>query len=229
MNHSETAFAFPVADDTFTLRWFTPMTEVPLCGHATLATAFVLHREGVMNSQVFFETASGRLMVEPSGDALAMTMPRFETEQATAPQLVAALGVNAIDTRVCKEAKKLLVIVASEDEVIQLRPNVPALLSAANPLGVLGVIITAQAKQSSPAAPHFVSRYLAPWVGIAEDPVTGSAHSVLGPYWAERLGRKKMLAAQRSPRGGDLGVEVQEGSVVLTGSCVMLSRGFLLA
>jgi PhzF family phenazine biosynthesis protein len=157
-----------------------------------------------------------------------MSLPSFETEPAESPELVKALGVNASDVRWSAEAKKLLVRVGSEQELLEMSPDIEAMLAARDMPEVRGVIVTASLQDSlGGAAPHFVSRYFAPWVGIAEDPVTGSAHAVLGPYWSARLGRKKLLAAQRSPRGGEMGVEIRAESVVLTGSCVTLSRGMM--
>ncbi|MFO0658525.1 MAG: PhzF family phenazine biosynthesis protein [Polyangiaceae bacterium] len=227
MNLSETAFVMPIGDNEFALRWFTPLTEVPLCGHATLAAAHVLLREGVVTGEMTFATRSGLLHVAPSGEALAMTFPRFETEPAESPQIVKALGVNAVETRLARDAAKLVVRVATEQEVLDVAPDLEALLNA-NDIDVRGVIVTASTPPNNAGpAPHFVSRYFAPWVGIAEDPVTGSAHSVLGPFWSERLGRKRFLAAQRSTRGGDLGVEVRDDAVLITGSCVSISRGML--
>jgi PhzF family phenazine biosynthesis protein len=238
MNVSETAFALPSAapdgEAVFALRWFTPSTEVPLCGHATLATAAVLLGEGVVGGKVAFDTASGRLEVEQQGAALAMSLPSFELEPASnAHHIVAAAGVSPVDVRLARGARKLLVRVATESEVHAASPDFARLLAAGNPDSVFGLIVTAEgARKGQPGAPHFVSRYFAPWVGIDEDPVTGSAHCALGPYWGAVLGRKKMLAAQLSARGGELGVELISSDagarVVLTGSCVVLSRGFLL-
>ena len=225
MNVSETAFALAFGDGTFALRWFTPTSEVPLCGHATLATAAVLLGEKVVEDRVVFRTPSGELTVERAGAALAMSLPAYAVEPFAAPAIVAALGVVATDVQLSRESQNLLVRVASEEELIEARPAREALLAAVHP-DVSGVIVTSEgARTGAPTAPHFVSRYFAPWIGIDEDPVTGSAHAVLGPYWAARLGRTKLLAAQRSKRGGDLGVEVAGDRVIVTGSCVVLSRG----
>lgn len=226
MNVSETAFALPVGDGSFALRWFTPMAEVPLCGHATLATAAVLLGEKVLSERVVFHTASGELVVEPAGAAFAMSLPAYGVEPTRADAIVAALGVTATDVQLSAASGNLLVRVATEAELVAAQPDAAAMVAAENPHGVSGVIVTAEGRKGeSPLAPHFVSRYFAPWVGIDEDPVTGSAHAVLGPYWAAKLGRKKLLAAQRSRRGGELGVEVSGDRVIVTGSCVLLSRG----
>jgi PhzF family phenazine biosynthesis protein len=225
MNVSETAFALPVGDGTFALRWFTPKAEVPLCGHATLATAAILIGEKVVADAVVFHTASGDLRVERSGAALSMSLPWYSVEKTRSDAIVRALGVTAEETFLSRESGNLLVTVADEATLVGMNVDANALLSAENPHEVSGVIVTAAGAPGGPLAPHFVSRYFAPWVGIAEDPVTGSAHAVLGPYWGERLGRKKLLAAQRSSRGGELGVELADNRVLVTGSCVVLSRG----
>ena len=226
MNVSETAFALSSGDGTFALRWFSPTTEVPLCGHATLATAAVLLGEKVVEERVVFQTMSGELTVERAGAALAMSLPSYAVEPARAPALVDALGVVATDVQVSRGSGNLLVRVATEAELVAARPSRDALLAASDCDGVSGVILTAEgAKREGALSPHFVSRYFAPWIGIDEDPVTGSAHAVLGPYWATRLGRTKLLAAQRSERGGELGVEIAGDRVIVTGSCVVLSRG----
>ena len=230
MNVSETAFAIPAGDGTFALRWFTPTTEVPLCGHATLAAAAVLLGEGVTQQKVVFQTVSGLLSVERLGNAYAMSLPAYRVEAAESTAIVAALGVVPVDVWISRESRDLVVRVADEAAVLAAKPRSADLLAADNPLDVTGVIVTAEGAKSAPSpAPNFVSRYFAPWVGIDEDPVTGSAHASLGPFWAERLGKKRLLAAQRSARGGDLGVEIAGDRVILTGSCVVLSRGVWVA
>lgn len=229
MNVSETAFARPRNDGTFDLRWFTPTTEVPLCGHATLATGAVLLREKIVSGAAVFHTLSGPLLVEPRGDDFALSLPSFDTEPTSAPALLAALNVVALDVRLSRKARKFLVRVPSVDAVEQLNPNPLQLFSIDNPLEMLGLIVTAAHPDPGASAPHFVSRYFAPWVGIPEDPVTGSAHAVLGPYWGEKLGLSTLRARQASPRGGDLTVELDLPRVVLVGSCVLLSRGAWLA
>jgi PhzF family phenazine biosynthesis protein len=226
MNVSETAFALSAGDGTFALRWFTPTVEVPLCGHATLATAAVLLGEKIVEGPLVFHTASGDLTVARAGAALALSLPAYDAVPAAGDAIVAALGVAAREVLFSRASQNLLVRVESEEELVAAKPSFAALREADTPDGVLGVIVTAEGATSEGAlAPHFVSRYFAPWVGIDEDPVTGSAHAVLGPYWAARLGRKKLLAAQRSARGGEIGVEVAEGRVIVTGSCCVVSRG----
>jgi PhzF family phenazine biosynthesis protein len=228
MNVSETAFAMPMSEGVYALRWFTPTVEVPLCGHATLATAAVLFAQELVKEVVHFETVSGRLTVERSGQAFAMSLPAPNDFQlvdlASIQPILSAAGLAAEDTLFCPTLEKLLVRVASEADVLACQPDFAKLLRAPNELGVKGLVVTSEATPGK-MAPHFVSRYFGPWVGIDEDPVTGSAHAFLGPYWGKQLGRTKLLAAQRSARGGDLGVELRDDRVILTGSCVVLSRG----
>ena len=227
MNLSETAFAFAIGEDRYALRWFTPTREIPLCGHATLATGAVLHREGQVNgTRVTFETASGALHVDRVGARFAMSLPAYGADPVEARSILSRLGRRPVDVRLSRsKGKKLLVVVETEAEVVAAAPESAALLSADNPHGVEGVIVTARGAGDV----DFVSRFFAPWVGVAEDPVTGSAHCILGPYWAERLGKTTLAAVQVSKRRGVLGVTVGDGRVVLAGGCAIVSRGELLA
>ncbi|GAC1371710.1 MAG: PhzF family phenazine biosynthesis protein [Polyangiales bacterium] len=227
MNLSETAFAFPLGEDRYALRWFTPTSEIPLCGHATLATGAVLHREGrVIGERVTFETASGALHVDRVGARFAMSLPAYGADPVDAASILALLALRPIDVRLSRsKGKKLMVVVETEAEVLAAAPDPSALLAAPNPLGIEGVLLTARGTGDV----DFVSRYFAPWVGIAEDPVTGSAHCVLGPYWAKRLGKTSLAAVQVSRRRGVLGVTVGDERVGLDGGCAIVSRGELLA
>lgn len=227
MNLSETAFPVRIADDRYALRWFTPTNEVPLCGHATLATAAVLLEERVVDSsRVTFETASGPLHVERVAPLrFSMSLPAYGSVAVESKALIDALATTPLAVRVSQN-KKLIVEVASIDEVTKLAPRADALLAADNPHGVVGVVVTSRG-DGKPF--DFVSRFFAPWLGILEDPVTGAAHCALGPYWRERLGKSTMRAAQRSPRGGELDVDVSDDRVTLGGACAFVSRGALLA
>jgi PhzF family phenazine biosynthesis protein len=229
MNVSETAFARPLPDGSFSLRWFTPGTEVPLCGHATLATGAILLGEKIVSEAAIFQTASGPLLVEPRGDGYALSLPSLATEPHSAPELLSLLNVAALDVRVSPTARKYLVRVTSPEVVQNLQFSFLDLFALPNPLDLQGLIVTAATENPGPDDPHFVSRYFAPWVGIPEDPVTGSAHAVLGPYWGEKLGLDTLRARQLSPRGGDILVELDLPRVILVGHCVILSRGFWLA
>jgi PhzF family phenazine biosynthesis protein len=228
MNLSETAFAAKTTEDHHALRWFTPTNEVPLCGHATLATGAVLFAEGrVRSSRVTFETASGALHVDRRDDGgFSMSLPAYDNRSIDAKPIVDALGVRPIDVRLgATKARKLLVVVETEDEVRRADVDAAKLLAAKNDHDVKGVILSARGRSDV----DFVSRFFAPWLGVAEDPVTGSAHCVLAPYWSEKLGKTSMRAVQLSKRRGDLEVELAGDRVVLGGRCVVVSRGELLA
>jgi len=223
MNLSETAFLVRRPDAGFDLRWFTPAVEVALCGHATLASAHVLWEEGHLprTEAARFSTRSGWLTCRQDGSWIAMDFPAKLEEPATAPaELGAALGASM--KYVGKNAFDYLVEVDSEATVRALTPDHATLRR----LRVRGVIVTAPATTS----PYdFVSRFFAPGSGIDEDPVTGSAHCALAPFWASRLGKKDMTAYQASPRGGVVKVSVESDRVVLSGQAVTVLRGELAA
>ncbi|RSM94013.1 oxidoreductase [Nonomuraea sp. WAC 01424] len=214
MNLSETAF---LLGDS--LRWFTPVVEVTLCGHATLATAHVLYSTGAATGPVEFHTASGTLTVNRAADDLiTMDFPAKEVAPATLPDgLEKALG--AAPVRVAKSELDLLVEVDSEETVRSLRPDIPALSA----MDARGIIVTALGTGTD-----FVSRFFAPKVGIAEDPVTGSAHCALSPYWSARLGRTTLTGAQLSARGGLVHTRLDGDRVHLAGRAVTILTGTLL-
>jgi len=221
MNLSETAFLDPRADG-YNLRWFTPAVEVDLCGHATLASAHVLWEEGHLpqGAQARFLTRSGWLLADRRGEWIEMDFPAKPEEPAEAPpQLLAALGVAA--KYVGRNAFDYLVEVESEEAVRSLAPD----LGMLRRLPVRGIIVTSRAS----SAYDFVSRFFAPGSGIDEDPVTGSAHTCLGPYWSARLGKQDLLAYQASARGGVVRVRVEGDRVHLGGQAVTVLRGELLA
>ena len=221
MNLSETAFLEPLPGG-WGLRWFTPAAEVALCGHATLASAHVLYETGLATpaEEIRFETASGLLTARNDGDMIALDFPaRPAAAQPPPPGLLAALGAGeAVWTGRGKD--DLLVVLAREAEVAGLRPDIPRLAVA----GSRGVIVTAPA--SRPGA-DFVSRFFAPAVGVPEDPVTGSAHCTLAPYWCGRLGRAELTGYQASPRGGVVRVRLAGGRVTLSGQAVTVFAGHL--
>ena len=208
-NLSETAFFVP-SDQGFRLRWFTPASEVELCGHATLATAHVLFEHlGHAAQTVTFETRSGPLTVKRKGGLLEMDFPaRAPTPCASFELLARALGRQPLEVL---RADDYLVVFDSEAAVRDIRPDF-ALLGT---LDLRGVIITAPGSSED-----FVSRFFAPRLGIPEDPVTGSAHCTLAPYWAERLGKRCLSARQVSKRGGSILCELNDGRVLLSGSAV---------
>jgi PhzF family phenazine biosynthesis protein len=221
MNLAETAFLVPMARG-FRLRWFTPLVEVDLCGHATLAAAHVLWTEGVApgGAPLRFHTRSGVLIAGRHGDRIELDFPvRVASPCKTPPALAKGLGVPL--RAVARNQDDYLVEVANERTVRELQPDLAALAT----LPVRGIIVTARAARPF----DFVSRFFAPRVGIPEDPVTGSAHCALGPWWAERLGRTTLRAFQASPRGGAIDVEVRGERALLRGTAVTVVRGQLLA
>ncbi len=218
-NLSETAFFVAAedgaAEDGYELRWFTPTVEVPLCGHATLAAGFVIMtqlRPGA--ERVRFRTRSGALEVVRRGDLFELDLPASPPRPVETPEsLVAALGKVP---REVLAAKSYLAVFADEAEVAALAPDMGAVAA----LDRDGVIVTAPGREAD-----FVSRYFAPAAGIPEDPVTGSAHCVLTPYWAKRLGRSALRARQISARGGELFCEDRGDRVAVTGRAVCYLEG----
>jgi PhzF family phenazine biosynthesis protein len=208
-NLSETAFVVPSGAD-FQLRWFTPVAEVDLCGHATLATAHVLFEHlGHPGALIRFETRSGPLTVRRSDGLLEMDFPARPPAPCAGPEtLAAALGQLPLEV-LC--ADDYLAVFDSEETVRALAPDF-ALLAT---LDRRGVIVTAPGRDED-----FVSRFFAPRLGIPEDPVTGSAHCTLAPYWAGRLGRSALSARQVSQRGGRVRCEVKGDRVLLAGTAV---------
>jgi PhzF family phenazine biosynthesis protein len=208
-NLSETAFFVP-SGKGFQLRWFTPVKEVDLCGHATLATAHVIFKVLGYSQQIIrFETRSGELFVEKKGNRLELDFPAYPpTPCELSETLAKGLGQSPIEVLA---AEDYLAIFNSEASVRAITPN-QALLGQ---LDLRGVIVTAPGIDVD-----FVSRFFAPKFGIPEDPVTGSAHCELAPYWANKLGKTILIAKQVSKRGGDITCEVKGDRVVLSGCAV---------
>jgi PhzF family phenazine biosynthesis protein len=221
MNLSETAFLYPT-DDGYNLRWFTPSVEVKLCGHATLASAHHLWESGRAKSDATlrFHTHSGLLTASKRENLIELDFPaRPVTEVSPPPGLLDALGVTG--SFVGKSAYDYLVEVASESMVRAIIPDQGKLKQIA----VRGVIVTAR---SSSSEFDIVSRFFAPGAGVDEDPVTGSAHCTLGPYWAPKLGKTELRAYQASARGGSMLVTVRGDRVLLAGEAVTVFRGELI-
>jgi PhzF family phenazine biosynthesis protein len=223
MNLSETAFLVRRSDRSYDLRWFTPTVEVPLCGHATLASAHVLWERGLIDAaeEAVFHTRSGRLSAVRRPDGfIELDFPARRSTPAPAPEgLAEALGAAVVHAE--RVAEDYLVEVASEEVVRSLRPDFRRLASL--PLRVVSVTARPAA-----ATPHdFVSRFFAPGSGIDEDPVTGSAHCVLGPFWGARLGKTEMSAYQASARGGVVVVRLRGDRVGLAGRAVTVLDGEL--
>ena len=220
MNLAETAFLLRQADG-YQLRWFTPMVEMDLCGHATLASAHALWEEGHLPSgeRARFHTRSGLLTAQRKGDWIEMDFPAKPEEPAPAPDgLIEALGASP--KYIGKNEFDYIVELDSEDTVRRLKPDFTLL----EKIPVRGVIVTSRA-----ADYDFVSRFFAPASGIPEDPVTGSAHCCLGPFWRERLNKTEFVAYQASARGGVVRVRLEGDRVLLGGQAVTVLRGELLA
>jgi PhzF family phenazine biosynthesis protein len=223
MNLSETAFLLK-QEDGFQLRWFTPAAEVELCGHATLASAHILWETEYLQpqEQARFHTRSGLLMAERlDGNWIELDFPA-KPEQTTdaPPHLLEALGIQAQYVGV--NVFDYLVEVDTEETLRNMQPDITLLAQ----VPVRGVIVTSRA--STPDY-DFVSRFFAPRVGVNEDPVTGSAHCCLTPYWSKRLGKNELLAYQASARGGVLRVRISDDRVKIGGQAVTTLRGELLA
>ena len=221
MNLAETAFLWPEGND-YRLRWFTPAVEVDLCGHATLAAAHVLWENGHLKRSLpaRFQTRSGLLTCTLRGHWIEMDFPSTPVEAVETPaELHAALGTEILYTG--RSRFDYLVEVASETVLRSLTPDFQRLRG----YPVRGVIVTARAD----ADHDFVSRFFAPASGIDEDPVTGSAHCALAPFWAERTGQTQMIGFQASARGGVVKVKLQGDRVLLQGQAVTVLRGELLA
>ncbi len=213
---SETAFFVP-GKDGFDLRWFTPAMEVDLCGHATLATAYVLFDHLEFEGEVIvFHTQSGDLMVSKMGTAIVMNFPSLPADRIEAPDhLLKAFDCEHAEVY---KARDYMVVLDSEEAVRKLRPDISEL----EQLDCTGIIVTAPGNDVD-----FVSRFFAPAAGIPEDPVTGSAHCTLTPYWAAVLGATDLSARQISERGGELACRLVDDRVHIAGRAVLYSRGFL--
>ncbi|MGW6792567.1 PhzF family phenazine biosynthesis protein [Streptomyces chartreusis] len=230
VNHAETAFAHPLPEGgeaDWALRWFTPVTEVTMCGHATLATAHVLHSTGAHEGPVRFDTLSGVLVATPGADgSITLDFPTAPLTRVEAPEGVAeALGaepLSALGTG--PNIGDLLLELADEKTVLGLTPDLKALGAHSS----RGIIATARAEDPERGY-DFVSRCFFPNVGIDEDPVTGSAHTALAPYWSERLGRTGLTGLQASRRSGRVRTEVRGDRTLLSGRAVTVIEGELIA
>jgi PhzF family phenazine biosynthesis protein len=213
-NLSETAF-FVARGREFDIRWFTPAAEVDLCGHATLASAWVVFNWlDAARTNVTFQSKSGPLVVERAGELLAMELPSRPPGECEPPAgLAEALGVRPRETL---QSRDLVAVLGSETEVATLRPDFARIKA----LGTFAVCVTAPGRDCD-----FVSRFFAPAVGIPEDPVTGSVHCTLVPYWSRRLGKKTLHARQVSARGGELFCEDLGERVIVAGRATPYLEG----
>lgn len=219
-NLSETAYFVPRGNH-YELRWFTPRCEVKLCGHATLASGFVLMQVLAPGlKSVRFETRySGALTVSRDSNLFAMDFPSLTPWPCAAPPAALTDGLGKTPDRVLQIEDNYFAVYQNEQVVRSIRPDLK-LLEELHPAGVA---ITAPGRNAD-----FVSRYFAPSYGIPEDPVTGSTHCSLAPYWAQRLGKRTLHARQVSERGGEIWCEVKEQRVILKGDAVLTLRGELL-
>ena len=222
MNLSETAFVVKDSNE-FILKWFTPKFEIDLCGHATLATAHILWTEGFWEKEkpIIFNTRSGKLIINLINDLIEMDFPCLEySEVNEVPiSLIEGLGgVTPIFTG--KSRENYIIEVETEEEVRGIHIDIPKLLKC----NMHGVIVTAKGSDKY----DFVSRFFAPKVGVPEDPVTGSSHCVLVPFWSDRLGGTKFKAYQYSERGGEINLELLENRLLLRGNAVTIFKGNLL-
>lgn len=233
MNLSETAFITTAGKghhretDSYSIRWFTPMVEVPLCGHATLAASHVLfHEIGTGGTRISFQSASGPLSAELSREGITLDFPADDPLPSEAPEeVLRAMGIVApIDVQIARQALMLLVRVENEDDVRKLSPDFGAMLLAdRGEEKYEGVIVTSLSSRYD-----FVSRYFGPWEGLDEDPVTGSAHTVLAPYWSGIIGKKNFRAFQASSRGGELALRLTGDRVKISGDACVVFRGELV-
>ena len=233
MSLSETAFAVPMPDGgeaDWGLRWFTPTVETNLCGHATLATTHALHSDGRADGPVRFASLSGVLVASVADDGvITLDFPAAELEDVPVPDgLAEALGVTPEAVFTTGALRDLLAVVADEATVRAVAPDLEAIAGLVRRDGRRGVIVTAAAADASEGY-DFVSRFFAPADGIPEDPVTGSAHTALAPYWSARLGRQELVGLQASARTGVVRTAVRGDRVHLAGRAVTVVDGTLHA
>lgn len=222
-NLSETAFYLPDATDEadFELRWFTPTDEVALCGHATLASGHVVLSEGDADRVTFRTRRSGVLSVDRDGDGYALGLPAWKPEPRDLPELAAAMG-GSVEATLWHPGRYAVFVYRDADAILALEPDMAALTAAGNIL----YIATAPGAGSAYGS-DIVSRVFAPAAGVPEDPVTGSAHCILTPYWSDRLGRESFTAWQASKRGGRIECRLAGDRAVLTGKCVTVIEGVM--
>ncbi|MDD4224443.1 MAG: PhzF family phenazine biosynthesis protein [Candidatus Cloacimonetes bacterium] len=216
---SETAFLKQLGPAHYHIRWFTPKVEVPLCGHATLAAAKALFATSE-SGRITFASLSGELAVSAKGEMLELDFPAEEPEPCPAPdELLKALGPDTPDETLCARRSRNLILVYPEHrQIAQMKPDFTRLASLPD-FPWLGIAVTA------PCPEGYICRYFAPWEGIPEDPVTGSAQTFLAPYWSARLGLRTLKGLQASERQGTFEAEVAGGRVLIRGRALLWLRG----
>lgn len=214
-NLAETVF-FVAKGDGYHIRWFTPEFEIDLCGHATLASAFILYNYlGYSKKDLLFYSKSGELAITRDGDKFRLNFPSRMPVRVTDYPEALLTGLDIADPLGVYKSRDYVVEVATEKEVLNLKID----MSLLNQVSTVGIIVTAPGKDCD-----FVSRFFAPNCGIAEDPVTGSAHSTLIPFWAEKLNKNTLHAKQLSKRGGELWCENMGNRVAISGNCVFYMK-----
>jgi PhzF family phenazine biosynthesis protein len=215
-NLSETAF-YVIGENRIEIRWFTPNTEVNLCGHATLASAFVLHTQENFNGAEipFYSKRSGKLPVKINSDSYTLNFPADQVSEINLSEsLLHATTLKPV--KAYKGKSDIMLVFESQQDIENLQPNLPII----EKLDARGLIVTARGQKCD-----FVSRFFGPQVGVNEDPVTGSAHTTLTPYWAGQLKKTELMAEQLSTRGGKLECSLVNGRVEITGKAVLYLRG----
>lgn len=229
MNVSETAFVniIQCKDNKYSLRWFTPKVEVPMCGHATIAVSKVLFDIlGVRENEIQYDTKSGILTAKRHSEGIILDFPVDLYERVEVPQqLLKALGIEKIENCIYgKHTKKLVIHVCDQQQIINLNVDFEKMKSLSFEMDIKGVGVTAKGNGKY----DFISRYFNPWAGVNEDPVTGSVHTVLAPYWSKLLGKNELSAYQASSRGGELKLKLNSnGRMNIIGEAVVLLKGKL--
>jgi len=223
-NLSETAFVVARSDGSYDLRWFTPTHEVDFCGHATIATAHIILSELNKPSPIIFHTKIGSLQVSLGSDGCEMCAPIFPMNEIEMTSLFRTTFDN-LPTGAWRSRKNIYLLFPSADAVAKFIPDFSAVKALSAQKGVDDGIVIMAAGDGHFEKYDFVSRYFVPAFGINEDPVTGSNHASLAPFWAKRLDKTKMLAYQASPRGGELKLRLEHDKVFITGQAVTYMRG----
>lgn len=233
MNLSETAFVQsfegrPINQtNIFSLRWFTPKYEVDLCGHATIAASEILFNNiGIKNNQIIYETKSGRLTANKTVDGIALDFPIDEALNINpSNDILEAMGIECYENAIIgKNTRKLVIHLKTESEVLKLTPNFEKMKCLEFDMEVKGVGVTCRGNGNY----DFISRYYNPWAGVNEDPVTGSVHTLLAPYWGKLLNKNEMKAYQASDRGGEIILRILAGDrVQLIGQTIVVLKGEL--
>lgn len=230
MNLPETAFVIPIdkKNNLYSLRWFTPEVEVPLCGHGTIGTAKVLFDEiGIKDSEIIFKTISGNVSAKKYGNGISIDFPIDEPLDYKLPEgLLSAMGIKDYeDVKIGKNTKKIIIRVKDKEEIIRLIPNFEMMRNINSEQDLKGIAVTT----SSDDKYDFLSRYFNPWAGVNEDPVTGSVHTVLAPYWSKILNKKQLNAFQSSTRGGEIILNIKGNRVELIGEAIIVLKGELFS